>query len=222
MPEKIKDYYNNVAEIYDKRCKQDEYYLNTNFHALQDRYWIRNKDILDIGCGTGRFTKLLAGVSPFVTGIDFSLEMLKIAQKDNRYKAYLMDMCELDFPRNKFDIVTAIGSLEYQKRLTLVFSEVYRVLRPGGIFYFNFHLKHFHIQLFRFFKSKTRDWEYNLHTKKSIKRLLNQTGFEIEHQVPVYFLPARYNTYQRDENLRHTPIIKNFSAMLIVGARKCK
>ncbi|MBN3038757.1 MAG: class I SAM-dependent methyltransferase [Candidatus Omnitrophica bacterium] len=79
------------------------------------------KTILDVGCGSGRYSVALAKVGADVTGIDFSENMLAIARELARIND-VSQMCKFikaDFLaygfKDKFDICLAIGVLEYFK-----------------------------------------------------------------------------------------------------------
>jgi ubiquinone/menaquinone biosynthesis C-methylase UbiE len=98
-------------------------------------------NILDLGCGTGRLLNRLGSLFPKLhgTGFDFSPEMLAQARNHNRYPYrinYTQGNVEsLPFTDNKFDAVfNTISFLHYPNPET-VFSEVKRVLHPGGYYY---------------------------------------------------------------------------------------
>ncbi|MGH8494812.1 MAG: ArsR/SmtB family transcription factor [Gammaproteobacteria bacterium] len=95
-------------------------------------------DLLDIGTGTGRMLRLLAGRAEQATGVDISSEMLMIA-RTNVHAAGLHhctmrhgNMYKLPFGNSSFDTVTVDQVLSQADRPALVLTEAARTLRPGG------------------------------------------------------------------------------------------
>ena len=99
---------------------------------------VKNKKILDIGCGTGRNSIKLAKKGANVTGIDFSKNMLEIAKK----KAKMVNLkisfkigrvTNLPFSNNSFDKVTCNLTLSHVKNLNKALKEMKRVVKKNGI-----------------------------------------------------------------------------------------
>lgn len=102
----------------------------------------RDRRVLDLGCGIGRFGEALAGEVASVIGIDISGEMIAAAR---RRCASLGNVSFLQssgrdlapFADGSFDLVLAVDSFPYvvQAGMSLVethFAEAARVLTPGG------------------------------------------------------------------------------------------
>ena len=96
--------------------------------------------LLDIGCGSGLYFPLLAGMAEHVIGIDTSEEMIKAAQRlvdkkelDN-VDARVANAEELPFPDRHFDAVLGFDVLHHIPDFKRAMAEVRRVLRPGGRF----------------------------------------------------------------------------------------
>jgi demethylmenaquinone methyltransferase/2-methoxy-6-polyprenyl-1,4-benzoquinol methylase len=92
---------------------------------------------LDLACGTGDITRMLARRYPTgnVTGLDLTPEMLAIAEKrtDNPAITYIEgSMAELPFETASLDIVTGGYALRNAPDLNQAIGEIARVLRPGG------------------------------------------------------------------------------------------
>jgi 2-polyprenyl-3-methyl-5-hydroxy-6-metoxy-1,4-benzoquinol methylase len=100
--------------------------------------------ILDLGCGPGLYTEIMAERGHKVTGIDFSKNSIDYARNeairknlDIKYvnQSYL-DLCE----ENMYDLImmifTDFGVLVPQERETLL-QNIYRALKPGGTFVFD-------------------------------------------------------------------------------------
>jgi SAM-dependent methyltransferase len=90
------------------------------------------KRVLELGCGTGLFTRMLAPVGVHLTSIDISSELLRTARgKSPELSFILADAHELPFAENTFDAVIGSSVLHHlQARLAL--QEIRRVTRPGG------------------------------------------------------------------------------------------
>lgn len=106
-----------------------------------------NPTCLDIGCGTGDLTFLLANKyqQSSIIGIDITRSMLDQARERNSasYVTFQhLDMCELPFESNSVDIVTSGYALHYAHSLSDALSEIHRVLKQGGIFAFLEFSKH--------------------------------------------------------------------------------
>ncbi len=102
--------------------------------------------VLDVGCGAGRTTIPLMQAGYDVTGIDFIPEMIgeakKIAAEKGLNVAYEVgDATALKFPDNSFDYVLFSNQgwtqIPGKARRFQALKEIYRVLRPGGIYMFS-------------------------------------------------------------------------------------
>ena len=94
------------------------------------------REVLDLGCGTGRHTAWLAAAGARVTAVDFSAGMLEEARRKvpaGRARFIVHDLHEpLPLPDASFDAVVSGLVLEHLRDLAGFFSEARRVLRPAG------------------------------------------------------------------------------------------
>ena len=108
------------------------------YEKFHKKYIKASSKVLEIGAGTGLFTKSLLDCGAKVVATDISPNSLKVIRK--RFVEYqqkliiqVADMEKLPFDKNCFDIVTCAGSLSYGDN-DIVMKEIFRVLKPGGIF----------------------------------------------------------------------------------------
>ena len=102
---------------------------------------IRGKKVLDIGCGSGEYMLTLAKMGGQVSGQDISSHCVNKALtvlKENGFRvdAKVGDATQLLFSDNYFDGVFSADFFEhitYEQKVQVV-SEVYRILKPGGVF----------------------------------------------------------------------------------------
>ncbi|MFV8257216.1 bifunctional 2-polyprenyl-6-hydroxyphenol methylase/3-demethylubiquinol 3-O-methyltransferase UbiG [Bdellovibrio bacteriovorus] len=97
-------------------------------------------EILDMGCGAGFLSNDLAAAGHKVTGIDLSTSSLKVAEsRDHTHSVQYSqgDVYQVPFPNESFDVVAAMDLLEHVSDPQRVIAEASRVLRPGGLFFFN-------------------------------------------------------------------------------------
>ena len=100
---------------------------------------VRGLEVLDVGCGQGRFTRRIARRGAKVTGIDWSPAMIEIARQHERDRPSGTDYRLLDarrlgitFPPGAFDLVVACMSFMDMPDLPKVLKGVHRVLKDGG------------------------------------------------------------------------------------------
>lgn len=107
------------------------------YETLLYAHLTKASTVLEVCAGTGLFTGVLrrTGASVFATDMSpKSLEVLKQRHKGvGRLDIQEADIECLPFPDEAFDMVTSAGSLSYGDNL-LVMNEIFRVLKPGGVF----------------------------------------------------------------------------------------
>lgn len=142
-----RDHFNALADMYDAKSSSRNKYLSTINSLIVDKLRaeeLKFGQVLDIGCGTGTRTAAIFSLFPSmkVYGSDISMEMLKRARNKNLNGLICSDMQSLPFRSEYFEIVTclfnAIGYLGVQNQRTMVFEEIYRVLKPGGLLFIDF------------------------------------------------------------------------------------
>jgi ubiquinone/menaquinone biosynthesis C-methylase UbiE len=93
----------------------------------------RFADALDVGCGEGRFCRMLADLGIATTGIDPTRALIEHAQILHPDGDYRIGRAEaLDFADASFDLVVAYMSLIDIPDVQAGIAEMARVLRPGG------------------------------------------------------------------------------------------
>ena len=138
----VREVYETIAGEYDERIPGngvvDEIFTESETAFLLGKVG-PGDDVLDMGCGTGRFTIPLAERARSVSGLDLSPMMLLSARKklaDRGLEADLRegDMADMPFPDASFDVVVSMLALMHIPRQDRqkVFHEIARVLRPGG------------------------------------------------------------------------------------------
>lgn len=98
---------------------------------------VKDKKILDFGCGTGIYTKILKNKGAQIKGFDISSRMLKIANdyvKDVEFKQGTGNKIPFD---EKFDVVIASLVLDYFEDWDKPLKEINRVLKNNGYFIFS-------------------------------------------------------------------------------------
>jgi len=95
----------------------------------------KGRSILEIGCGTGHWSAIFSRLGYQVIGIDISLNMLRKAKEKHidNLRLVAADAHNLPFPDGRFDVVTALTTLEFVSRPEEAFREMARCTRkPGG------------------------------------------------------------------------------------------
>jgi ubiquinone/menaquinone biosynthesis C-methylase UbiE len=93
--------------------------------------------ILDLCCGSGQVTGVLLEHSDDVTGVDISPLSLDRSRRNVPKAKYVEALAEdLPFDEGEFDLVHTSAAMHEMTRSQLeqIFAQVYRVLKPGGVF----------------------------------------------------------------------------------------
>ncbi len=141
MANEVKECWAEAAEAWaefvrtGKDLSRDCFNNPATFGMLGD---IRGKTLLDLGCGEGYNTRLLANRGARVTGVDFSCEMIGLATKEEEREPLGIVYHNLDAANLKgvsdstFDIVTCLMVYMDFEDIEGVTREVARVLKPRG------------------------------------------------------------------------------------------
>jgi demethylmenaquinone methyltransferase/2-methoxy-6-polyprenyl-1,4-benzoquinol methylase len=141
--------------------------------------------VLDLCCGSGQATQVLVQYSQDITGLDASPLSLLRAQQNVPQAHYVEAFAEkMPFPDNQFDLVHTSAALHEMEpdQLRQILKEVYRVLKPAGVFTLvDFHAPSNWIfwpglsLFFVLFETETA-WQL---LKTDLAGLLEQVGFRV-------------------------------------------
>jgi len=132
------DWYDKNAGMYSKKLQS-----KIQLEALKKfvSYLPENIRILDAGCAAGRDSSILDQLGCSVTGVDLSMELLKIAKKENSHIEFVKaNFLNLPFSDETFGGIWASASLihfETKKQFHQALKEFWRVLVKDGILYFS-------------------------------------------------------------------------------------
>jgi O-antigen biosynthesis protein len=97
---------------------------------------VKGKVVLDVACGEGYGSSLLADVAGFVYGVDISKEAISHASltyRRSNLKFIHGSVLKLDFADDSFDAIVSYETIEHLAEQEKMLSEIRRVLRPDGI-----------------------------------------------------------------------------------------
>lgn len=111
------------------RIKKIERYLSRYAKSRQKKF-----SLLDVGCGDGYIGQKLSKIGYDVYGLDLSKKLVGLAEKSG-VKAKVGDASKnFPFKNNFFDVVFAGEIIEHLFDTRAFLNEIYRVLRPKGLF----------------------------------------------------------------------------------------
>lgn len=116
--------------------KMGNYKMTRNFNSALCNVLLRylkpdkGERILDLGCSRGFYVRKVEEYTENVIGVDISESSLREAVT---LKVRYGDVTSLDFEAGSFDKVYSLHTIEHIPDLRQFFSEMDRVLRPGGI-----------------------------------------------------------------------------------------
>lgn len=112
------------------------------FKKVLPQLRISGKTVLDVGCGGGFLAEEFAKDGFRVTGVDPSAKSIEAARKhaaanglDIRYEVGRGE--DMPFPDGSFDLIACCDVLEHVDDLQKVVREVSRLLKPGGMFFYD-------------------------------------------------------------------------------------
>lgn len=148
---KVNEYWDNRAiigeDIYDKVCV---YGASRTFNIIMDKAQkycllkliqysslsLRGSNVLEVGCGVGRWVKIMREYDANYTGVDVSMNMIKFARKNVPDAKFLItngrDLSNIS--SNSFDLVftiTVLHHITYKDKIKFI-NEIYRVTKEGG------------------------------------------------------------------------------------------
>lgn len=141
-PFEIARAFSQSAATYDQASVLQREIGNRLFERL-DLIRITPKSILDLGSGTGYFTRFLEKRYPkaSIYGVDNALGMSRFARTKTpwftRERFITGTMTSLPFADQTFDFIFSNLTLHWSVDLKLTFEEIHRVLKPGGFFIFS-------------------------------------------------------------------------------------
>ena len=91
--------------------------------------------LLDVGCGTGHWSRFFASLGYAVIGIDISPEMIGVARTRSAPQCLfgVADGCELPFGDGCFDVVAVMATLEFVSDVSRVLDEMFRCVADAGV-----------------------------------------------------------------------------------------
>jgi len=109
------------------------------FQTIRALPSIADPVLLEVGCGCGFAAKYLAGYYSHYVGIDYSKNLISFAKKNNGFRntEFIPINIKDYYQPNYFDIIFMIGVLHHIDHLKFRFSQIIKMLKPGGWFVAN-------------------------------------------------------------------------------------
>ena len=140
------DAYHELAKSYDRLTNDVDYEATVDFYMqILQREGMRPRTVVDLACGTGSVTEILARKGYDVIGVDMSEEMLteamaKVMDMEKPPRFVCQKLQELKLPRAVDMAVCALDSLDYvtnPEDCAEAIRRTWKALNPGGIFVFD-------------------------------------------------------------------------------------
>jgi ubiquinone/menaquinone biosynthesis C-methylase UbiE len=179
---RIENVYDAVAKEYaeaffdeHEKKSQDQEILHRFSQEIGDR-----RPVWDIGCGPGQTAQYLKNLGVEISGLDLSQKTVEQARTVHPgihfQKGNILD---LEFEDDSIAGVVAFYAIVHftEEQVGIAIREVFRVLQPGGIFLFTYHIGEETIHVDEFL-GKRIDIEFMFFTTDLIFRSLQDSGFE--------------------------------------------
>jgi len=175
-----------------------------------ERFWaqsgwrpedLKGKQVLDVGCGAGRFTEIALEAGAKVVALDFSSAVDACAENHTRYSSQLDviqgDIYRLPFKPSQFDFVYCFGVLQHTPDVKGAFMALPTQLKSGGVLAIDVYRKH---------------WSNAVHPKYWLRpittRMRQDKLFSMVELFTPFFLPL-------SSAIRAIPLLGRFLARVV-------
>lgn len=198
------DAYTSFAEVYDMFMDNVPYEEWSRYLTeLLKEYRIEEGVVCELGCGTGKMTRLLADAGYDMIGVDMSEDMLAIASMENPQRILYLcqDMRELELYGTVAAVVSVCDSMNYlleEEDLLEVFQRVNEYLEPGGVFLFDLNT---------IYKYETLLGETTICENRPEGSFIWENYYDAEEQINEYdltlFIQEKENLYRKFEETHY-------------------
>jgi ubiquinone/menaquinone biosynthesis C-methylase UbiE len=176
--DKVEKYFDNKSINYEFNSNKFPWSIirkkeNVFFLKIADK--TKNKNILDLGSGSGYYTKLFSRFNK-VHSVDISSYMLSKLPKKNIYPI-LADASEVNLNK-KFDLILIAGLLEFVDNFAKVLKNADRHLKNNSFIIILFPRKNFFGKIYKLFHKKN-GIDIKLFSKLEIENILLNLNFTI-------------------------------------------
>ena len=238
---RVIDFYRDESKVYDEK----------RFSKASGRYgdlaekeiilgmvdnW-EGKRVVEVGCGTGRFSIEMAKRGAIVTALDPAIEMLARVDEKIRnipikgtIKLINGSGYNLPFGDNQFDGCICLNVLNHLRDWDKVFSEIHRVVKPDGFFIMNFtNMLSLYFPVALWVNLRQRSVLADVYSRWDVlfqvKKELYKAGFNPERITGIaslpYFFPLRMNfLWGKVNDLLANSALKQFIANVYIHSRK--
>jgi len=152
-----------------------------------------NQCLLDVGCGTGFILDLAHDLFQRLEGIDVTPEMLACVTPRGNLTLRLGQAENLPFPASSFNVVTCYSVLHHIEDPQSVFSEIRRVLKPGGLFY----------------ADESPSQHFREFLLQNAARIEEQPQLKVELHAVLHEVEAYESLYGIPEDVTHQAMVQN-------------
>lgn len=184
---KIACVYDKVAKEYaDKFCGEHEKkpkdieVLNRFSKEIAGR-----KPIWDFGCGPGQTARYLANLGLEISGLDLSEELITQARMINPGVTFRKgNILDLEFENASIAGIVAFYAFVHfsREQIRHAFCEIFRVLQPGGLFLFTYHIGEKTMHLYEFL-GKPVEIDFMFFSTDFISASIKNAGLEIQEII---------------------------------------
>jgi len=178
---KVENLYDTVAKEYaeefsgeHEKKPKDQEILHRFSQEIGDR-----RPVWDFGCGPGQTTKYLKNLGIEISGLDLSKKILEQARTIHPGINFRKgNILELEFVDDSIGGVVAFYAIVHftEEQVEIAFRETFRVLQPGGLFLFTYHIREKTIHIEEFL-GKNIDIDFTFFTTDFIFSCLKGSGF---------------------------------------------
>lgn len=189
------NFYNSIAEDFDSIMNM--YDTNRRIEVIFDDFLgkenLKDKTLLDAGCGTGLFTKRAIERNAKVTSIDIAPKLVELTKRKNpSTNAIEASLLQLPFEDDTFDYVISSDVIEHTTNPYDATKELIRVLKPGGkicITVPNRTFWFFSVKIANLLKIRDYQGYENWVHFKEFRKFLTQNNIEIDNYKGVHLFP---------------------------------
>lgn len=132
-PESIQSDFDTIALL-----AEESWNHNIHYHSyLTAQIPKQCRHILEIGCGTGKFSRSLAGRAEKVLAVDLSPQMIRLARERSKLYSNIDfvtgDVMTYQLPDEQFDCIATLTTIHHLP-IESILRKIRKALKPGGVF----------------------------------------------------------------------------------------